>query len=77
MWKISDVHIFCFRPEKPFLGKSGQKNQNCQFKLRFGTKTNSNMQNSMVVSVYFICLSENSYPLWANLVQKIAFVILS
>ena len=29
MWKINGVHFFCFRPEKPFLGKSGQKNQNC------------------------------------------------
>ena len=45
MQKISGVHFFCFRPEKPFWGKSGQKNQNRQFKLKFGTKTNLNMQN--------------------------------
>ena len=32
----------------PFLGKFGPKNQNCQFKLKFGTKTNSNEQNSFV-----------------------------
>ena len=31
------VHFFCFRPETPFLGKFGPKNQNCQFKLKFGT----------------------------------------
>ena len=31
--KICGVHFFCFKPEKPFLGKSGQKNKNCQFKL--------------------------------------------
>ena len=43
------VHFFCFRPEKPFLCKSGQKNQNCQFKLKFGTKTNFNMWNSMMM----------------------------
>ena len=30
--------LFCFRPEKPFLNKSGQKNQNCQLKQKFGTK---------------------------------------
>ena len=29
-------HFFCFRPEIPFLGKFGSKNQNCQFKLKFG-----------------------------------------
>ena len=27
----------CLRPEKPFSGKFGSKNQNCQFKLKFGT----------------------------------------
>ena len=31
--------------EIPFLGKCDQKSQNCQFKLKFGTQTNSNMQN--------------------------------
>ena len=49
MKKICGVYFFCFRPEKPFLGKSGQKNQNCQFKLKFGTKTNLNKRNSMMM----------------------------
>ena len=31
-----DVQIFSFRPEIPFLGIFGQKNQNCVFKLKFG-----------------------------------------
>ena len=35
--------------EIPFLGKFGAKNQNYQFKLKFGTYTNSNMQNSVVM----------------------------
>ena len=26
-----------FQPEIPFLGKFGPKNENCQFKLKFGT----------------------------------------
>ena len=30
------------------MGKFGSKNQNCQFKLKFGTQINLNMQNSMV-----------------------------
>ena len=43
------VHFFRFRPQIPFLGKFGPKNQNCQFILKFGTWTNSNMQNSMAM----------------------------
>ena len=37
-----------FRLEIHFLGKFRPKNQNCQFR-KFVTKTNSNMQNSMVM----------------------------
>ena len=29
--------FFYFKPEIPFLGKFGPKNQNCQVKLKFGT----------------------------------------
>ena len=43
------VHFFSFRWETPFLGKFGPKHQNCQFKLKFGTQTNLNMKNSMLV----------------------------
>ena len=32
-----------YRPEKALLGKSGQKNQNFQFKRKFSTKTNMNI----------------------------------
>ena len=46
--------IFSFQPEILFLGKFGQKYQNCQFKLKFGTETNSNVQNSMVVFILFV-----------------------
>ena len=38
MQKICGVNFFSFRPEKPFLGKHGQKNQNRQLKQKFGTK---------------------------------------
>ena len=54
------------------MGKFTPKIQNCLFKVKFDTKTDSNMQNSIAVF-----LTENSYPLWANLVQKIATVNLS
>ena len=45
-----------------FLGKFGSKNQNCQFKLKFGIKTNSNIQNSMVI-VLTVCSYHVTYPL--------------
>ena len=38
--------------EIPFLGKLDPKNQNFQFKLKFGTQTSSNIQNSMVVLTF-------------------------
>ena len=43
---------FCFWVEIPFLDKFGPKNQNYQFKLKFGTHTNSNMQSSMVIFTF-------------------------
>ena len=39
------VFTFSVLDETPFLGKFGPKSQNCQFKLKFGTLTNSDMQN--------------------------------
>ena len=55
-----------------FLGKSGQKNQNCQFKLKFGTKTNLNMRNSMMMFTFSVF--EHKYLSWVNLVQKFKIV---
>ena len=34
-----------------FLGKFGSETPNCFFKVKFDTQTNSNIQNSMVVSI--------------------------
>ena len=45
--------FFYFRPETHFLGKFVSKNQKCELKLKFGTYTNSNMQNSIVVFTFF------------------------
>ena len=60
--------LFYFSVELRFLGKFGPKNQNSHFKLKFGTYTNSNMQSSMVMFIYFVF--DWKYPFWANLVQK-------
>ena len=58
--------VFCFRAEAPFLVKFGPINQARQFKLKFSTYTNSNMQNLMVVFLFF-CFR----PFLAYFVRKI------
>ena len=63
--------LFCFRAETPFLGKFGQKNQNCRFKLKFGTKTNPNMQNSMVALAFSVLDRKHPFllsllPYWSR-----------
>ena len=69
------IHFFRFRPQIPFLGKFSPKNQNCQLILKFGTWTNSNMQNS--VAMFYFSVFYWNYPFWANLVQLIKIVCLS
>ena len=58
--------------EIPFLGKFGPKNQNCHFMLKFGTYTNLNMQNSMVMFTFSVF--DREYLFWANLVQKVTII---
>ena len=39
-WKLvpnGGVHLFCYRKKIPCLGKFGPKNENCWFKMKFGT----------------------------------------
>ena len=45
---------------------------NCQFKLKFGTKTKSNKQNSMAMLTFSVF--DWKHPFWANLVQKFKIV---
>ena len=71
------IHFFCFRPETHFLGEPGTKNQNFQFKLKFGTYTKLNMENSMVVFTFSVLDRKNLAQKWANLVPKIKIVSLS
>ena len=58
--------------EIPFFGKFCPKHQNCHFKLKFGTYTNSNMQNSMAMFIFFVF--DRKYLFWANLVQKVKII---
>ena len=57
-----------------FLGKFGPKSQNYQFKLKCGTCTNSNMQDSIVMFTFFV--SDQGCPFWENLVQNVKIVSL-
>ena len=43
--------------------------KNCQFKLIFGTCTNSNVQNSMALFTFVVL--DGKHRFWANLVKKI------
>ena len=67
--------FFCFWVKIFFLGKFGPKSQNCHFKLKFGTYTNSNMQNSMAMFIFFVF--DRKCPFSANLVQKVKIISLS
>ena len=61
--------------EIPFWGKFSSRSQNFQLKLKFGTWTNSNMLNSMMLFSFFVF--EWKYPFSTNLVQKIKIFTLS
>ena len=67
--------IFSFLTLNTLLGKFDLKYENCQTKLTSGTKTNLNMQNSVVVFSFFIF--ERNNPFWSNKVQKIKIVRLN
>ena len=73
-WTHAKMRIFSFRPEIPFLDKFGPKNQNCQSELKFGTYTDLNMQNSMVMLTFSVF--DQKYLFLANLVQKTKIVSL-
>ena len=75
MQKSMVLFNFSVSPEIPFLGKFCPKYQNHRFKLKFGTETNVNMQNSMVMLIFSVF--DRKYPFWANLVQNIKIVKLS
>ena len=70
-----DVHFFCFRLEIPFLDKFGRNNNNSQFKLKFGTSTNSNKQNLMVLLSFPFSTKNALFE--ANLVAKLNIACLT
>ena len=54
--------------EMLFLDKLCPKNQNCQYKPKFDAKTNSNMNNSMVM--FFLSALARKYPFWWQVLSK-------
>ena len=70
-----DVYFFHYPPEKPFLSKFDSNIQNCQFKLKPGTQTNSSNQDSMVMFIYSVL--DRKYPFWAKLIPNFKIVSLS
>ena len=65
----------CFRLEIPLMGIFGLKNQNCQFNLKFVTRTKSYMQNSMVVFTFSVLYRKHSF--WQTKVNEAWLLSLS
>ena len=67
--------FFLFLIGNTLFGQIWSKKSNYQLKLKFGSQTNSNMHNSMMLLTFFVF--EWKYSFWANLVQKIKILTLS
>ena len=64
VFSFSDLDL-----KSPFWVNLVKKIQNCQFKLKFGTKTNLNKQNSMMM--FNFSVFDHKYLSWEYLVQKL------
>ena len=62
------VHFIWFSLKITFWGKFVPENQNCQFKLKFGTKTNLDMQNSVVLFTFSVF--DWKYPFKARFILE-------
>ena len=73
IWRIQWwCSFFLFLIGNTLFGQIWSKKSNYQLKLKFGSQTNSNMQNSMMLFTFFVF--EWKYSFWANLVQKIKII---
>ena len=73
--RICRIHYWCslfqFLTGNTLLGKFGRKNENCQFKLKLGTKTNLNMRNSVVLCFWLEIPFSGKFYAWSwSLVPK-------
>ena len=60
--------FFWFRLEIPSWGKFATENQNCQFKLEIGNKTNLIMQNSVMLFTFSVF--DRKYLFGANFILE-------
>ena len=60
----------------PFLRKFGPNFQYLQFKMKLDTWTNSIMQKSMAVFIFFFFFCDQKRCFWENLVQNVKIVSL-
>ena len=70
-----EMFLFLFTTTNALFGRFGPKNQNYQFKLKFGAQSNQNMQKSVVIFTFSVF--DWKYPFWVNLIKKIKIVSLS
>ena len=66
---MSNSMVVFIASEIPFLGKFGPKNENCQFRLEFGTYSNANIKDSMVMLTLSVFGPKNSL-LWQICFKK-------
>ena len=65
--------FFVFGWKRPFWANF-QSCQKCQFKSKFGSYFNSNMQGSVMLFTFFVF--DRKYRFWSNLVQIVNIVSL-
>ena len=59
---IMMMFAFSDLDHKHFLGKLNPKNINCLLKLKFGTSTDANIQNS--TAMFTVPVLDQKYPFW-------------
>ena len=64
--------FFLFFTANTLFGQIWHQNSKMPVKLKPGTKTDSNMQNSM--AMFTFSALDRKYPIWANLTQKVKIV---
>ena len=67
-----DADFFCFWPKIHFLGKFGAKNQNCQFKLKFSSYSNSNLQKLVVNFLFLFSTGNTSFKQTCSKISKLS-----
>ena len=76
LWRIQwCVTFLSFRPEIPLLGKFVLNIQNCQFKLKLGFWSNSNMLN--LIAVFTHSFLDQKHPFYSKFTRKFKIICLS